>query len=207
MHPPRILSLGDSYTIGEGIDPGKSWPRQLTGILGARGIELGAPEIVARTGWSTAELAAAIDERELSGGWPLVTLLAGVNDQYRGRTLEEFQPSFAALVERAIRLAGGEARRLLVLSIPDWGATPFARERDRIAIAAAIDDYNAAASAIALGAGAGWVDVTGHSRRAADDATLVAEDGLHLSVTAHRQWAEFLAPLAETILRAEARVT
>ncbi|HEU0013481.1 MAG TPA: GDSL-type esterase/lipase family protein, partial [Longimicrobium sp.] len=135
----RFLALGDSYTIGEAVAEAERWPVRLAALLRERGMDVADPEIIARTGWTTDELSAAIDERDPQGPYALVSLLIGVNNQYRGRSADEYRGEFAALLRRAIAFAGGDAGRVIVLSIPDWGVTPFAEGRDRAAIAAEID--------------------------------------------------------------------
>ncbi|MGE5730807.1 MAG: SGNH/GDSL hydrolase family protein, partial [Gemmatimonas sp.] len=138
----RILALGDSYTIGEGVTTDERWPMQLAAMLRARALQVAAPTIVARTGWTTDELSAGIDDARPTGTYDLVTLLVGVNNQYRGRGVDEYRAQFRALLARAIGFAGGRADRVIVLSIPDWGATPFADGRDRGRIALDIDAFN-----------------------------------------------------------------
>jgi lysophospholipase L1-like esterase len=186
----RFLALGDSYTIGEAIAENERWPVQLAARLAGRGVTLAAPELVARTGWTTDELAAGIERARPSGPYALVTLLIGVNDQFRGRDPGEYRSRFASLLAQAIGFAGGEPERVLVLSIPDWGVTPYAAGRDRAAIAGAIDRFNAINRDETRRAGARYVDVTPISREAGRDATLLAPDGLHASRRMYARWAE-----------------
>lgn len=190
----RFLALGDSYTIGEGVSPGARWPAQLAARLRERGAQIAEPTIIARTGWTTDELASALDAAEPRGPYQLVSLLIGVNDQYRGREAGEYRGGFRSLLRRAIALAGGETGRVLVLSIPDWGVTPFAAGRDRRRIAAEIDRYNAINRAAAEEAGVRYVEVTSGSRRAADAPELLAGDGLHPSGRMYAEWAEAALP-------------
>src|SRR5262245_24743066 len=173
----RYLALGDSYTIGESVEPGHRWPMQLAAALASRGIKV-EPRVIARTAWATEELEAAMQAENLEGQFELISLQIGVNDQYRKRPVESFERGFTVLLEHACRLSGG-AQRVVVVSIPDWSVTPFAANRDRVRIADAIDRYNEAARALTLARGAAWVDVTDLSRIAADDSTLLAGDGLH----------------------------
>jgi lysophospholipase L1-like esterase len=201
---PRFLALGDSYTIGEGVEPRQRWPVRLAALLRDRGVPVGDPEIVARTGWTTDELAAGIDAAAPRGPRGLVSLLIGVNDQYRGGDAGDYRPRVRALLERAIGLAGGDPRRVVVLSIPDWGVTPFAADRDRARIAAAIDRFNAVKREETARAGARWVDVTTLSRKAAGDASLLAADGLHPSGAQYAAWAERTLPEALAALGAAA---
>ncbi|UPG94137.1 SGNH/GDSL hydrolase family protein [Luteibacter aegosomatissinici] len=197
MVAPAFLALGDSYTIGEGVPEQGRWPVQLVARLHDEHVELLAPRIVATTGWTTDELSAAMDAAHLAPGYGLVTLLIGVNNQYRGRSLAEYREQFLALLERAVVLAG-DARRVIVVSIPDWGVTPFAEGRDRAAIAHEIDAFNAIARDEAHRAFARWVDVTGISR---DHAGEVVDDGLHPSARQYGLWADAILPEARTALR------
>jgi lysophospholipase L1-like esterase len=182
---PRYLALGDSYTIGESVAGGDRFPNQLARELGT-----GEPLIIAKTGWTTDELNAAIDAQGPKGPYDLVTLLIGVNNQYRGRDSEQYRGEFAALLGRAIVFAGGDARKVIVVSIPDWGVTPFAEGRDRAKIAAEIDRYNAVNREETLRAGARYVDITPISRK--NDPALVAADGLHPSGEQYGQWVRLI---------------
>ena len=193
--PVDFLALGDSYTIGEGVGDEQRWPVQLAADLRARGIAIAHPHIIARSGWSTDELAAAIDEEQaqeqLLPRYGLVSLLIGVNDQYRGRAVADYAAPFSRLLERAIGFAGGDPARVLVVSIPDWGVTPFAQAsgRDRAHIASEIDAYNAVAAGICQARGVSWVDVTDLTRRS-DLAHELVADGLHPSAGMYALWAE-----------------
>lgn len=198
----RFLALGDSYTIGESVPESERWPVQLVELLRARGLAVGDPEIIARTGWTTDELAAGIDEARPKGPYDLVSLLIGVNNQYRDRPSDEYRQEFRALLERAVAFAGGDPRRVVVLSIPDWGATPFAEGRDRAKIRAEIDTFNAINREEAGRAGARYVDVTPQTRQAMGDPALVAGDGLHPSGTSYSRWAELVLPEAVAALNA-----
>ncbi len=185
---PRFLALGDSYTIGERVDSASRWPVQLAAALRAKGVAIDDPVIIARTGWTTSELAAAIDRADPKGPFALVTLLIGVNNQYRGRDATEYDTQFRALLDRAIGFADGDPRRVIVVSIPNWGATPFAEGRDRAKIGREIDLFNAIAKRASIERLARFVDVTPESREAATDASLVAPDGLHPSAKMYAAW-------------------
>jgi lysophospholipase L1-like esterase len=198
---PRYLALGDSYTIGEGVEPDDRWPIQLARLLGDFGVEL-EPEIVAITGWTTDELSAGIDAAAPAGPYDLVSLLIGVNDQYRGRGVGAYVAGFASLLDRAVAYAADDARRVVVVSIPDWGVSPFAIGRDREAIAREIDAFNAAARAMVESRGATWVDVTASFRSLGDAPTAYAADGLHPSATAYAGWARRVLPAARRALAA-----
>ena len=196
----RFLALGDSYTIGEGVEAADRWPNQLVALLRERGIAIGDPEIVARTAWTTDELMDAIDEARPRGPFDLVTLMAGVNDQYRSRPLDQFEAGMSPLLEQAIGFASGGASRLVVISIPDWGATPFAEGRDRALISREVDQYNERARALVEARGATWHDVTPLSRGVLDDPALVIADRLHPSGAMYRVWAESLVPVVTEVL-------
>jgi lysophospholipase L1-like esterase len=190
----RYLALGDSYTIGESVPSAENCPHQLARVLG-----IGEPQIIAKTGWTTDELNTAIDAANPQGPYDLVTLLIGVNNQYRGRDAEQYRGEFAALLRRAIGFAGGDASNVVVVSIPDWGVTPFAEGRDRAKIASEIDRYNAINREEALRAGAHYVDITPTSR--SGGANLVAGDGLHPSAAQYGAWVKLIEPEAREALR------
>lgn len=202
MRPFRFLALGDSYTIGEAVPSSARWPEQLVERLRAEGIELSAPLIVAKTGWTTDELDGAIDGAAISGDFDLVTLLIGVNNQYRGRDAAEYRHQFAHLLRRAIGFAAGHAERVIVVSIPDWGVTPFARQHDRdpARVGSEIDLFNLINHEETERAGAHYVDITPGSRDAATDTTLLAGDGLHPSAKMYQQWTAAILPVAKQIL-------
>lgn len=199
----HYLALGDSYTIGESVAEDMRWPVQLAARLRADGRDIDAPELVARTGWTTGELAAAIRGRTLRPRYELVSLLIGVNNQYRGLPIDAYRSEFRALLGVAVAHAGGHAGRVLVVSIPDWGVTPFAEGRDRAAIGRDIDAFNAVAKAEAAHRGARWVEITDLSRDAARDSALVASDGLHPSAAMYRSWLPRLLPAARAALDGE----
>jgi lysophospholipase L1-like esterase len=201
----RYLALGDSYTIGESVPAAERWPVQLAGLLHERGIAVSAPEIVARTGWTTAELSAAIDAAAPHGPYDLVSLLIGVNDQYRGGEAEAYRPAFAAMLRRAVGFAGGDASRVVVLSIPDWSVTPFALNsgRDLPQVAQRIHQFNEVNRDETHRAGARYVDVTPVSMLAASRRALLAPDGLHPSGLMYAEWARLALPEAAAALGAK----
>ncbi|MBV8156641.1 MAG: SGNH/GDSL hydrolase family protein [Dyella sp.] len=195
----RYLALGDSYSIGEGVPEAGRWPVQLAARLRGEGIALDDPLIVATTGWTTDELSAAMDNTTFAPPYDLVSLLIGVNNQYRGRGADDYRDEFRRMLARAVGLAGGRPGRVLVLSIPDWGVTPFAASsgRDIALIAHELDVYNAIAADEVKTAGAHWVDITGISRQ---HPALLAEDGLHPSTAQYTLWMEAALPVARRIL-------
>jgi len=196
--PMRFLALGDSFTIGESVPADQRWPNQLARALRAKQIDIGDPQIIAKTGWTTDELSAAIDQTGPHGPFDLVTLLIGVNNQYRGRSADQYREQFTALLRRAIDFAGGNPRRVIVVSIPDWGMTPFAAGRDRARIATEIDQFNAINRQEARRVGIGWVDVTTISRQ---NPTLVAADGLHPSAAMYTEWVKVILVAAVDALK------
>lgn len=201
-----FLALGDSYTIGEGVPEAGRWPVQLVSLLRARGVAIDDPQVIATTGWTTDELDAGIDAAHALAPIPndhaLVSLLIGVNNQYRERSLDDYEAQFAGLLERAIGFAGGEAARVIVLAIPDWGVTPFAMQsgRDRAQISMQLDAFNAAAQRIAQARGARFVDTAAVSRERGGEVAMLADDGLHPSAALYAQWAEAALPAIERAL-------
>lgn len=186
------LALGDSYTIGEGVPAAGRWPAQLATALQEAGHVVAEPQIIATTGWTTDELDAGIDAAAPRGPFDLVSLLIGVNDQYRGRSVDDYRPRFTALLQRALGFAGDRARRVLVLSIPDWGVTPYAiaSGRDRVQIGQELDACNAAAAAICAAYAVTFIDITGLSRELGAEAPMLVEDGLHPSAAMYTLWTQ-----------------
>ena len=199
----RFLALGDSYTIGESVSESERWPAQLVAALRMQHVAIADPLIIARTGWTTDELDHAITEKNLQGTFDLVTLLIGVNNQYRGRSVEEYRDEFKALLRRAIGFAGERAGHVLVVSIPDWGAMPFAEGRDRKQIAKEIDAFNAVNWEESVRAGVPYVDITPLSREAERHPEFIAEDGLHPSGTQYKYWVELITPKVCKLLDVE----
>jgi lysophospholipase L1-like esterase len=193
---PRFLTLGDSYTSGEGVPPAERWPSQLAARLRAHGTPIADPEYIARTGATTAELAAMIEAAKPRGPYDLVTLQIGVNDQFRGHAIDAYRCDLTAVIATAVALAGGHPERLVAVSIPDWGVTPFAAGRDRPGIAERIDAFNVVFRAEIARAGARWVDVTASSRAAAEDRSLIVADGLHPNGALYARWVALALPTA-----------
>lgn len=204
MLPIQYLALGDSYTIGESVEAHERWPNQLASLIettpefAGRRVDV---SIIARTGWTTQELWEGIQGQKLEPPFDLVSLLIGVNNQYRGYDIQEYRQQFVFLLSKAIEYAGGDPNRVLVLSIPDWGVTPFAADRDREKIAKDIDAFNAVNRGETEKAGAHYVDVTPISREASDDVLLIAPDGLHPSGRMYAEWAGRTFPIVSNILQ------
>lgn len=191
------LALGDSYTIGESVPPNESYPLQLSATLTSNGYVVQSPKIIATTGWTTGNLINAIGQDPISRNgttYSFVTLLIGVNDQYQGLEQTEYQKNFVQLLHTAISFAGGDSSRVFVLSIPDYGVTPFAQGRDSI-IGPQIDQFNAINKAESANAHVNYLDITGISRQAATNPNLIATDGLHPSGEMYAEWVQELAPM------------
>ena len=192
-----FLALGDSYTIGESVDEAERWPVQLAALLNERGFHFASPTIIATTGWTTGQLMSNLARySNLRDRYDLVSLLIGVNNQYQGRGQAEYRDQFDFLLRQAIELAGNDPGRVLVLSIPDWGVTPFASGRDSQQIAAEIDAFNTINQEISTTYGAIYLDVTPISRQASADPTLIANDDLHPSAKMYTAWADLALPVA-----------
>lgn len=197
----RFLALGDSYTIGERVSAKNRWPNQLAALLEAEGIHTEVT-IIARTGWTVDELWEGIQANPPGGTYDLVTLLIGVNDQYRGYSAEWYREKFRFMLAKAISYAGGHPDQVIVLSIPDWGYTPFAAQRgDTEPISRLIDEFNAVNLEETKSVEAHYVDVTIISRMALDDFELIAGDRLHPSGKMYTMWAEKVLPVALEALR------
>ncbi|NEU08788.1 SGNH/GDSL hydrolase family protein [Flavihumibacter sp. R14] len=192
--PLKYLALGDSYTIGEAVAPEQSFPFQAVEKLRTLGIVIDDPQIVAQTGWTTDELMQAIENEDLPGKYDLVSLLIGVNNQYRGYSKGNYRVEFEELLQSALSFADNRSERLYVVSIPDWGVTPFAQQSGRNVseISADIASFNSINREEALKAGVTYIDITPGSRKAGEDPTLLAQDGLHPSGEMYSQWADLL---------------
>ena len=186
----KYLALGDSYTIGESVPLEKNFPHQVAALLRKEKINIEDPAIVAKTGWTTDELQDQLSRVRLAVPFDFVTLLIGVNNQYRGRSEKEYAQQFEELLQQAIGYAADKPNHVIVLSIPDWGVTPFAKDRDKDKIAQEIDAFNAINKKIAKKYKVHYIDITPSTREAANDKTLVADDGLHPSAKDYARWAE-----------------
>lgn len=191
--PINFLALGDSYTIGESVAETEAWPAQLRDSLLSARIDMRDLRIIARTGWTTNELQAAIEGTpDLKASYDLVSLLIGVNNQYRGYPFSQYEEEFPQLLQKALDFAGGDTFRVFVLSIPDYGATPFGQNGDPDQIGQELDEYNAFALKTAEEWGISFFDITPISREAEADPELVARDGLHPSGKMYRRWVELI---------------
>jgi len=197
----RYLALGDSYTIGESVAENERWSNQLAAMLAEKNIQAEVA-IIARTGWTTDELWQGIQVNPPQGMFDLVSLLIGVNNQYRGYDINEYREQFRFLLNKSIEYAGNDAARVIVLSIPDWGVTPFASSQNRERIARDIDAFNAVKRKESEKAGVRFIDVTPISREAVNDLSLIASDDLHPSGKMYFKWAKLILPEALKILEA-----
>ncbi len=194
--PLTYLALGDSYTIGEAVKAEESFPYQLVSQLKNVGLNFAAPKIIAKTGWTTDELQLAIKEAHLTQTYDVVTLLIGVNNQYRGYSTTTYRKEFAALLQTAITFAKQGKSSVFVVSIPDWGVTPFGKNsgKDIKLISKEIDAFNAINKEESLAMGVSYVDITPGSRNASTNLSLIASDGLHPSGKMYTDWASALLP-------------
>ncbi len=186
----KFLALGDSYTIGESVTVDERWPVILANDLNQLDYEVSNPEIIAKTGWTTDELMDVLEKQQVATNFDLVSLSIGVNNQYRGRDLEEFRTQFIELLEMAIHYANGNAKNVFVVSIPDWSVVPFAASRDQQKISREIDQFNAIKKEETLKRNVTFVDITPISRKAKGNAEYVANDGLHFSGKMHQLWVD-----------------
>ena len=195
------LALGDSYTIGESLPAADNFPNQTVQILRTSGYDFKPAEIVAKTGWTTDELQSKMDNYGFRPSYNFVTILIGVNNQYRGRPVDTYKPEFENLLKQSIQFAENKPDHVIVLSIPDWGVTPYASGRDRNQIAREIDAYNAANKTISDQYNVHYLDITQWTREAASDLSLVATDGLHPSAKEYKRWSEKLADKIKAIIQ------
>jgi lysophospholipase L1-like esterase len=195
----KYLALGDSYTIGTSVAENDRYPVQTVDILKNQGIAIDSADIIATNGWTTADLANGISISRFANSYDAVSLLIGVNNQYQGRSIEEYKSQFTSLLERAIQFAKGKPGHVIVLSIPDYSVTPFAGGSNKIKIAAEIDAFNDVNQTVTAAYHAQYLYITDESRKAANDLTLVAADGLHFSGKEYSIWAGKLAPMIKAL--------
>ena len=192
------LALGDSYTIGQSVLEAERFPNQTVSLLRSQGIKINDPKIIATTGWTTKNLIDALNATTLQNNYDVVSLLIGVNNQYQGRSIDEYKTEFTLLLNRAIQYAGNKPIHVFVISIPDYSVTPFASGSDKAKIAAEIDQFNAENKKISVQLGVNYLDITPISREA--DPALIANDGLHPSGKQYKRWADLLAPMMKNVI-------
>jgi lysophospholipase L1-like esterase len=194
------LALGDSYTVGESVIQDQSFPYQLKAGLRSQRFNVPSIQMVAKAGWTTAELKAAIAATSLTGKFDLVTLLIGVNNQYRGDSKDTYRKEFVELLNTASNFAGGDRKKVFVLSIPDWGYTPFGRNGMELQISKDIDDFNLINKEETLKLNISYTDITVISRQALNNTPMLAPDGLHPSGKMYKLWVDELLPKVKEVL-------
>jgi lysophospholipase L1-like esterase len=187
----KFLALGDSYTIGESVPEDQRWPVQLISALRRKGFKADDPKIIATTGWRTDDLKRAIVAVNPPKNYSLVSLLIGVNNQYQGKTAESYASEFEELLHMAITFAGGDKSKVFVVSIPDYGFTPFGKEKQQ-QISNALDEFNEVNRSITEKMGVKYFYITDISRKGFENPELVAADGLHPSGKMYGQWVELI---------------
>jgi len=195
----NFLALGDSYTIGQSVLTDERWPVQLVAEMREAVYSIEDAEIIAQTGWTTFELQNAIESANPVGPYAMVSLLIGVNNQYRGLSITDYRQEFQQLLQKAIAFADNKPQNVIVLSIPDWGVTPFAANRDRTKIADEIDAFNAVNYDESQKNGVRYIDITAISRQAEKEPSLIASDGLHPSAKMYAAWVEIVLPVANEL--------
>jgi len=189
----KFLALGDSYTIGESVAEKDRWPEQLAEALRLKGKKVGKPKIIGVTGWRTDQLKKSIEDSHLKNHYGMVSLLIGVNNQYQKKSVDSYRPEFEELLKMAITLAGGKKENVFVVSIPDYGYTPFGKP-NQAEISNAIDEYNSANKLITEKIGVKYINITDLTRKGLDNAEYVASDGLHPSGKMYALWVEKIIP-------------
>lgn len=200
-HVHSYIALGDSYTIGESLPLHDNFPYQTIQFLRQRGLHFYAPEIVAKTGWTTSELAEHLLHHKYNEHYDFATLLIGVNNQYRSQILKDYTTDFDFLLRKAIRLVHDKSNHVIVLSIPDWGHTPFAYGRDMDKISKEIDKFNEVNKKIAQQYQVNYLEITKGTRLALDDKSLLTTDQLHYSSLEYGKWADKVAFMMSEILK------
>jgi len=185
------LALGDSYTIGESVKESERWPVQLSNSLRNK---LNKPVIIAKSGWTTDQLIDTLNKINFNKKFDFVSLLIGVNNQYRGRSVENFKEGFTILLKKSIEYANYKKERVLVVSIPDWGVTPFAKNKNRTIIGNEIDAFNKVIHDECMKNNITFFNITEISRKAVNNNSLIAEDGLHPSKKMYKQWVKIIKP-------------
>ena len=193
------LALGDSYTIGQSVLASERFPNQTVQILRSENIKINDPQFIATSGWTTKSLLDALNAVPLPMNYDVVSLLIGVNNQYQGRSIDEYKSEFTILLNRAIQYAGSKPSHVFVLSIPDYSVTPFASGMNKAKIATEIDQFNAANKTISLQLGVNYLDITPISRE--PDPALIASDGLHPSGKQYKRWSDLLSPIIKQVLQ------
>ena len=201
MHTYNLLALGDSYSIGEGVMLHQNFPYQTVQILRTMGYEFHAPEIIAKTGWTTDELEEGMKGYRFLARYDFVTLLIGVNNQYRGADIIPYKEQLEELLKKAIAMANGKKEHVILISIPDYSVTPFAGAMDREKTAREVEVFNSVGRALSIQYKVHYLDITPESREAENDPELVASDRLHPSAKEYAKWAEKLSAFIASQLK------
>jgi lysophospholipase L1-like esterase len=201
MHIYSFLALGDSYTIGEAVPLTESFPYKVVQLLRKKEYNFNAPEIIAKTGWTTDELQDAINNYLFLSRYDFVTILIGVNNQYRGRDAIEYKQQFEEILKKAIDLANGKKEHVIVISIPDYSATPYAADMDTDKIAKEVEVFNGINKALSIQYKVNYADVALGVKDSKNDASLITQDGLHPSEKEYTKWAEKIAAIITSQLK------
>ena len=198
----KYLALGDSYTIGQGVPPDERYPVQTKKWLVDNGIPgIADPQIIATSGWTTANLQTAIINQNPTGPYDAVSLLIGVNDQYREMDTAGYRNRFTELLQQSISLANNLPSHVFVLSIPDYSVTPFAMFYDVDKIKKQIDEFNGINKQISLSFNVQYLDITPSTREAKNNLALLCSDGLHPSGLEYNKWAARLGSLMKAVFQ------
>ena len=197
----KYLALGDSYTIGQSVPETDRFPVQTKKWLTDQGLNLSEPQFIATTGWTTTNLQNALAAQNPAGPYDIVSLLIGVNDQYRQHDTTGYRDNFSQLLNKSIQLAGGLRGHVFVLSIPDYSVTPFGQNLETALIRLQIDQFNVINKEVTLQNNCQYLDITPLTREAINDPSLIAIDGLHPSAKEYKKWADLLGPLMKTVLQ------
>ncbi|HZK64555.1 MAG TPA: SGNH/GDSL hydrolase family protein [Puia sp.] len=194
------LALGDSYTIGASVAVNDRYPVQTVSLLRTAGYSFQDPEIIATSGWTTTNLLEAIQGKTAAVPYDVVTLLIGVNNQYQGGTADNYRDELTRLLKQCIQLSGNKASHVIVISIPDYSVTPFAKGLNRTYISSQIDAFNKINHDVSDSYQTLYLNVTDESREALSDPSLIASDGLHFSGKEYGIWASALKPMMEKVI-------
>lgn len=198
----KYLALGDSYTIGESVCVNCNYPKQLTDSLNKTSTEKTSVKIIAKTGWTTTDLLLAIAAENPSKDYDLVTLLIGVNNQYQGKPFAIYEEEFPKLLDMAIAFAKGKPENVIVISIPDYGYTPFGQKSGKAEKATKeLERYNIYADRIAFEKGVHFENITSITQKGLENPALVASDGLHPSEVAYKKFVDQLFSFVKNILK------
>jgi lysophospholipase L1-like esterase len=197
----KFLALGDSYTIGQNVQVNERFPAQTVQLLKTQGLNISEPNYIAVTGWTTINLLSAINQQKPAQDFNIVTLLIGVNDQYQRLDTAGYTVRFEELLNKAIHHAGNRKANVFVVSMPDYSATPFVAPSSKARVSMEIDQFNAINKRITQQYNISYTDITPSTKEAANDASLVANDGLHPSGKEYRKWANMLAPKIKDVLK------